>query len=162
MLKAVFWDMDGTLIDSEPYWHAGEMQIAHENGGVWNDELAWNGSGRPVPDVAREIAEHGCTLPVEEIGRRMIEYVTRAEYERIPWIPGTRELLVALRDAGVPSVLVTTSPRNLAENLIAQAPAGAARTTWPRSRIRHRMWRRRADSTYRVPICRSAWRSRTR
>ena len=39
MLKAVFWDMDGTLIDSEPYWHAGEMQIAHENGGVWNDEL---------------------------------------------------------------------------------------------------------------------------
>ena len=30
MLKAVFWDMDGTLIDSEPYWHAGEMQIAHE------------------------------------------------------------------------------------------------------------------------------------
>ena len=49
MLKAVFWDMDGTLIDSEPYWHAGEMQIAHENGGVWNDELAWNGSGRPVP-----------------------------------------------------------------------------------------------------------------
>ena len=45
MLKAVFWDMDGTLIDSEPYWHAGEMQIAHENGGVWNDELAWNGSG---------------------------------------------------------------------------------------------------------------------
>ena len=46
MLKAVFWDMDGTLIDSEPYWHAGEMQIAHENGGVWNDELAWNGSGR--------------------------------------------------------------------------------------------------------------------
>lgn len=39
-LKAVFWDMDGTLIDSEPYWHAGEMQIAHENGGVWNDELA--------------------------------------------------------------------------------------------------------------------------
>ena len=61
---------------------------------------------------------------MEEIGRRMIEYVTRAEYERIPWIPGTRELLVALRDAGVPSVLVTTSPRNLAENLIAQAPAG--------------------------------------
>ena len=124
--------------------------------------------GPPGAGCAREIAEHGCTLPVEEIGRRMIEYVTRAEYERIPWIPGTRELLVALRDAGVPSVLVTTSPRNLAENLIAQAPAGTfagyvcGEDDVAKKRIRHRMWRRRADSTYRVPICRSAWRSRTR
>ena len=28
LLKAVFWDMDGTLIDSEPYWHEGELKIA--------------------------------------------------------------------------------------------------------------------------------------
>ena len=32
MLKAVFWDMDGTLIDSEPYWHEGELKIAADHG----------------------------------------------------------------------------------------------------------------------------------
>ena len=32
-LSAVFWDMDGTLIDSEPYWHDAEIQIANEHGG---------------------------------------------------------------------------------------------------------------------------------
>ena len=53
MLKVVFWDMDGTLIDSEPYWHAGEMEIAAAHGGYWDQDLAWAGSGTPVPQVAQ-------------------------------------------------------------------------------------------------------------
>ncbi len=124
MLKAVFWDMDGTLIDSEPYWHEGEMRIAAENGGYWDEELAWQGSGTPVPDVARRMVEHGCKLSIEEIGKGMIDYVARKEFERIPWIDGVEDVLLSLKEAGIPSMLVTTSPRHLAENLIAQAPAG--------------------------------------
>ena len=125
MIKAVFWDMDGTLIDSEPYWHEGEMKIAAAHGGYWDEELAWQGSGTPVPDVARRMVEHGCQLSIEEIGQGMIDYVAQKEFERIPWIEGVEDVLVALRDAGVPSMLVTTSPRHLAENLVVQAPAGA-------------------------------------
>ena len=125
MIKAVFWDMDGTLIESEPYGHEGEMKIAAAHGGYWDEELAWQGSGTPVPDVARRMVEHGCQLSIEEIGQGMIDYVAQKEFERIPWIEGVEDVLVALRDAGVPSMLVTTSPRHLAENLVAQAPAGA-------------------------------------
>lgn len=51
-LSAVFWDMDGTLIDSEPYWHDAEIQIAKEHGGEWNEELAWQYSGGSLKDVA--------------------------------------------------------------------------------------------------------------
>lgn len=127
-LKAVMWDMDGTLIDSEPLWHAGEMKIAAEHGGYWDEELAWQGSGTPVPHVAARMAERGCKLPVEEIGAQMIQYVTDQEMIALPWCPGVLGVLEALRDAGIPSALVTTSPRELAENLIAKAPLGAFAT----------------------------------
>ncbi|EFA22894.1 HAD family hydrolase [Bifidobacterium gallicum] len=125
LLKAVFWDMDGTLIDSEPYWHEGEMRIAQQYGGYWDEALAWQGSGTPVPEVAARMVEHGCPLSINEISHLMITHVIEAERERIPWFPGVERLLELLRDAGVPNVLVTTSPRQMAENLIAQAPAGA-------------------------------------
>ena len=139
---------DGTLIDSEPYWHEGEMKIAAAHGGYWDEELAWQGSGTPVPDVARRMVEHGCQLSIEEIGQGMIDYVAQKEFERIPWIEGVEDVLVALRDAGVPSMLVTTSPRHLAENLVVQAPAGAfagyvcGDDDVEKKRLRPRIWRR--------------------
>lgn len=124
-LQAVFWDMDGTLIDSEPLWHESELRLVREYGGHWTEDLARHGSGRPVPQIAREMVELGCPLAAEDIGRRMIQYVTDQEMEQIPWVPGVLDVLRQLRDAGVPLMLVTTSPRALAENLIAQAPQGA-------------------------------------
>ena len=125
MLKAVFWDMDGTLIDSEPYWHAGEMEIAKAHGGYWDLDLAWQGSGTPVPQVAQRMVEHGCQLSVEEIGKGMIDYVAKAEAAHMPWIDGVTDVLESLIAAGIPSVLVTTSPRHLAQGLVDQAPKGA-------------------------------------
>lgn len=94
------------------------------------------------------MVEHGCQLSIEEIGQGMIDYVAQKEFERIPWIEGVEDVLVALRDAGVPSMLVTTSPRHLAENLVAQARLARLRATCAammmlrRSRLRHRTWRR--------------------
>lgn len=54
-LTAVLWDMDGTLIDSEPYWHESELIIARDAGGDWDKEMAWQCSGTPVPEVARKM-----------------------------------------------------------------------------------------------------------
>ena len=121
LLKAVFWDLDGTLIDSEPLWHDGEIEIAHNNGGEWNEDLGWECSGTPVPHVAEVMIAHGCTLSVPEIDKQLKDYVFKAEVERLPWIPGVQDVLHSLKEADIPSMLVTTSPRRMAENIMKQA-----------------------------------------
>jgi len=32
--SAVLWDMDGTLVDTEPYWIAEERTLVEQHGGV--------------------------------------------------------------------------------------------------------------------------------
>ncbi|MBT1177676.1 HAD family phosphatase [Bifidobacterium callimiconis] len=120
--RAAFWDMDGTLIDSEPIWHEAELWFAEQHGGDWSEEMGWKVTGTPVPEVAQMMIDRGTKLGVEELGAGLIDFVAKREMEHMPWIPGVLDVLVAVRDAGIPSVLVTASPRAMAESAIAQAP----------------------------------------
>ena len=33
---ALLWDMDGTLVDTEPYWIETEFALAEKHGGTWS------------------------------------------------------------------------------------------------------------------------------
>ena len=35
-MTAVLWDLDGTLVDTEPYWIATEFALAEKYGGTWS------------------------------------------------------------------------------------------------------------------------------
>ncbi len=125
ILRAVFWDMDGTLIDSEPYWHESEFYLVEKYGGYWDEDLAWKCSGGSLETVANKMIPSGTKLTVEEIGKGMVDYVAAREAERVPWIPGVLDLLKSLTNAGIPSILVSNSPRCLVENIVKHAPEGA-------------------------------------
>lgn len=124
LLAAVLWDMDGTLVDTEPSWMAAETEIVTEFGGRWTHEDAVGMIGLPLMTGARVLAEHGVPLPHAEIAQRLVDSVVAAVGRELVWQPGARELLTELRDAGVPCALVTMSYRVLAEAVVAQAPDG--------------------------------------
>nr|WP_149204511.1 HAD family phosphatase [Actinotalea subterranea] len=121
---AVLWDMDGTLVDTEPAWMGAEAALVAEFGGRWTQEDALTMIGLPLEPAARILQTHGVDLPVEEIGERLVDGVVAAVARELAWQPGALDLLAALRAAGVPCALVTMSYRRFAEAVLAQGPEG--------------------------------------
>ncbi len=118
---AVLWDMDGTIIDTEPHWMEAETQLILQYGGTWSHDEALALVGQGLWHSARVLQSRGVTLSENEI----IEHLTGIVLEKLrrgglPWRPGARELLLELRDAGVRTALVTMSIRTMA-NLVADA-----------------------------------------
>lgn len=113
--------MDGTIVDTEPYWIAAEHELVESHGGRWSHEQALQLVGSPLLGSARLLQEAGVAMPAEEIVERLIDRVVAGIQRHMPWRPGARELLAALAGAGVPCALVTMSYRRLVKVVLASA-----------------------------------------
>jgi len=122
---AVLWDMDGTLVDTEPYWIACEFDLVAAYGGTWSLEHAHHLVGQALLDSAEYLRIHGqVPLPPPEIVDRLLDGVVERVREHIPWRPGARALLKQLATDGVPCALVTMSYRRLTDAVLDGLPPG--------------------------------------
>ena len=107
---AVLWDMDGTLVDTEPYWTVAELALAERYGGRWSAEQALDVVGFDLLDAARHMrGRMGIDVAPERMVEELLDDVIGQVEREVPWRHGSRELLGALRQAGVPCALVTMS-----------------------------------------------------
>ena len=75
-LAAVLWDMDGTLVDTEPYWIESEFAIIEEHGGTWSHEHAMNLVGNDLLESGRYIHQHsGIALEPAQIVEELLDRV---------------------------------------------------------------------------------------
>jgi HAD superfamily hydrolase (TIGR01509 family) len=112
--------MDGTLVDSEPYWIAAEHELVEAHGGTWSHEQALQLVGSPLTTSARILQAAGVRLPEAEIVGFLLDRVVADVKRHVPWRPGARELLAAVAGAGVPCALVTMSYRRFADEIVSQ------------------------------------------
>lgn len=122
---ALLWDMDGTLVDTEPYWIAAEHALVAEHGGAWTDQDARSLVGMALLDAAAVLRERGgVALAPERIVERLSDDVRERVLARAPWMPGARELLADAARRSVPCALVTMSWAPLAEAVVQALPPG--------------------------------------
>ncbi|WP_026550397.1 HAD family phosphatase [Arthrobacter sp. Br18] len=124
VLQAVLWDMDGTIVDTEPYWIAAELELVERHHGIWSTAQAEQLVGQALEFSAGLLQEAGVDLSVREIIDHLISEVAEQVRAEVPWRPGARELLEELRSRGVPCVMVTMSERLLAAEVASHLPAG--------------------------------------
>lgn len=95
--------MDGTLVDTEPYWMAAETALVESFGGSWTHEDALQLVGSGLLDSAVILQNAGVAMEPEAIVSHLTDVVQESlRTQGVPFRPGARELLRDLREAGSP------------------------------------------------------------
>jgi HAD superfamily hydrolase (TIGR01509 family) len=120
-LRAVLFDMDGLLVDSEPLWFEVEHTVMNMLGGDWTpqDQQALVGGSlhRSVDYLLRRASRPASH---DEVASLLISGMADLLAEREAAVmPGALDLLAQVKAAAIPSVLVTSSERVIMDAVLA-------------------------------------------
>ena len=121
-MKAVLFDMDGTLVDSEKLWEVALQVLYSRLGGELTPavrEATVGGSAESLMQII--YTDLGLNPDADEMAAHsdwLHDYTADLFDGGLPWCDGARELLDTLADSAVPMALVTNTRRALTERAL--------------------------------------------
>ena len=116
---AVFFDMDGLMVDSEPEWFKSETEVTAKFGYDWSEEDQIACLGGPLTRVGKYMHDKckGAETP-EYFTQTLIDTQALKMRGNTPTMPGALELVRELQSQGVKTGLVSASPRNIVNSVL--------------------------------------------
>lgn len=124
--EAVLWDMDGTLVNTEPAWRKVEEQTVNALGGTFSLTAVEDLIGLSLPLCARFMQERmgvKASVPeiVDQLDKRMQRELRDNDAE---WCAGALEAIEIFAGLGIPMALVTSSPYAMTSAVLEKLPQG--------------------------------------
>jgi HAD superfamily hydrolase (TIGR01509 family) len=121
--RAVFFDMDGLFVDSEPMWLMAETELMASHGYEWTQEDQNYCLGGPLSKVGQYMCDKVNTnQSAQYFTDEVISLMTKKLSAGAPLMPGALELLNDLKHNDIPTALVSASPRVLVDAVLRSVP----------------------------------------
>lgn len=120
--QGIFFDMDGLLVDTEPYWLQTERELMAEFGVHWRSEDQLFCLGGPMEKVGRYMSDLAESKQSPEwFASELIDRMAE-KFTLISPMPGISQLLSEISKNHIPAALVSASPRRLVDAVLASIP----------------------------------------
>jgi HAD superfamily hydrolase (TIGR01509 family) len=130
LIRAVIFDLDGLLLDSESAWDGGRRALVAEHGLDWPDGATEAMLGMSSPEWSRYVHEE-LKVPLDppEISDRVVAHVLGTYEQRLPLLPGA-EAAVERIAARWPLALASSSNKEVIERVMATSGWGDVFQAW--------------------------------
>jgi sugar-phosphatase len=123
-MKVIIFDMDGVLIDSEPFWRKAEVMVYGKYGLELTEDDCKSTTGLRIDRVTAFRFPDASDSWVKDVSDEVVNEVIRLIGMEGELFTGCKELLDWLTEMNVPLGIATSSPLRLAEAVLNRTGTG--------------------------------------